>query len=228
MSKRLKERHGLLPSVNYEISEYPTTMQDLHKMIQQGKYHNVSNWAVTRIGFKPTKNISDGGKDGIAHFQVWTTKEGGKDVRVFSEVKTGNVSIGQVRSFHSTMVTEKAQAGIFIMLNKPTSGMKDFANSLGTFEHNNRTYPKLQFWTIDQDYFDNPEILKQIIKLPHEWNLDVIPKSERHVEDTQLDLFEETEIKDMSDPQLESKIEDLQEQIESQRRKSEGVNDIDG
>ena len=210
MSKRMQERHGLLPSINYEISGYPTTMQDLHRMLDEGKYHDVSNWAVTRLGFKPTKSVGDGGKDGIAHFQNW--KPDSADVKIYAEVKTGQCSIGQVKSFLYSMDEQNAEAGIFIMLNKPTSGMKDLASRAGRFEHAGKTYPKLQFWTIDDSYFENPDILKQKIQLPREWSLDSIRKSERHFDDTQMDLFEDNP-ENMSRPQLEAKNQELQNQI---------------
>ena len=52
---------------------------------------------------------------------------------------------------------------------------------------NNRTYPKLQFWQIGDDYFGNPDMVNSIIQLPPEW-LRPIQKSERHFSDEQHEL----------------------------------------
>ena len=214
MQKRMRERHSMIPHIDYVIEGYPTNMQEVMKLVKDEKrHHDFSNWAVTRLGFKPTKHVGDGGKDGITHFQNW--KPDGSEIRVFAEVKTGKPTIGQVKSFLYSMNDQNAEAGVFISLDKPSSGMKDLASRAGRFEHAGRTYPKLQFWTIDDSYFENPEIVKQKINLPHEWNLDAIRKSERHVDDTQLDLFSE----DMSRPQLESHVEELERQIAEQKNK---------
>lgn len=80
-----------------------------------------------------------------------------------------------------------AIAGIFIILEDETDAMRQEAADMGTFTHNNITYPRLQFWKIDDDYFKNPDIVKELIRLPREW-LKPIRKSERHFENTQIKL----------------------------------------
>ncbi len=58
MRQRLKDRHGLEPSIDYQIEGYPTNMQEVRKLLKEGdkrKYHDFSNWAVTRLGLNPTK-----------------------------------------------------------------------------------------------------------------------------------------------------------------------------
>ena len=80
-----------------------------------------------------------------------------------------------------------AIAGIFITIEPVSSGMRQRAADIGTFSHNNRTYQKLQFWQIDEDYFDNPDSVDQRIQLPPEW-LRPIQKSERHFSDEQGEL----------------------------------------
>ena len=59
--------------------------------------------------------------------------------------------------------------GIFITIEPVSAGMRQEAADLGTFSHNNTTYPKLQFWQIDDDYFKDPGKLRDIIRLPAEW-----------------------------------------------------------
>ena len=70
MRQRLANRHGLEPSIDYQIEGYPTNMQEVRKLLKEGdkrKYHDFSNWAVTRLGLNPTKDVGDGGLDGVGH-----------------------------------------------------------------------------------------------------------------------------------------------------------------
>ena len=69
-----------------------------------------------------------------------------------------------------------------------SAGMRQRAENMGTFTHNNVTYPRLQFWQITDEYFDNPDILKQIIRLPEQW-IQPRRRAERHFDDEQLRLL---------------------------------------
>ncbi len=66
--------------------------------------------------------------------------------------------------------------------------MRQEAADMGTFTHNNETYPRLQFWQIDDAYFANPSILRSLIRLPQQW-LEPMRKMERHFTDTQMTLL---------------------------------------
>ena len=66
--------------------------------------------------------------------------------------------------------------------------MRQEAADMGTFTHNNETYPRLQFWQIDDAYFENPSILRSLIRLPQQW-LEPMRKMERHFTDTQMTLL---------------------------------------
>lgn len=90
------------------------------------------------------------------------------------------------------MDSQDAIAGIFITLEHITSGMRQIAEDMGTFEHiNNKKYPRLQFWQIDENYFKNKNLLKDTIKLPREW-IQPRKKSERYFEDVQMELLSES------------------------------------
>ena len=49
---------------------------------------------------------------------------------------------------------------------------------MGRFEHNRQSYPRLQFWQIDDAYFENPDIINKIVQLPIEWRIRPSQKSE--------------------------------------------------
>lgn len=190
MKQRLQERHGLRYSVDYDIEGYPTNMQEVRKLVRDAKkYHDFSNWAVTRLGLEPTPDAADGGKDGIGHITLWnpqTSEE--KDTRILAEVKSGKPTIEQVKAFCHTM-NEHDALGIFITIEPVTAGMRQVAANMGTFEHNNQRYPRLQFWQIDDAYFENPNRIDEIIQLPRKW-IHAIRKSERHFENTQMTLLD--------------------------------------
>ena len=189
MRQRLGDRHGLKPSIDYDIDGYPTNMQEVRKLVgDENKRHDFSNWAVTRLGFTPTPDVGDGGKDGVKRVTLWNPQESKESqARILAEVKSGNVTKTQVRAFCHTMNGLDVVAGIFMTIDPVSRGMKQEAANMGTFSHNNRTYPKLQFWQIDDDYFDNPDMANSIIQLPAEW-LRPIQKSERHFSDEQVEL----------------------------------------
>ena len=56
-----------------------------------------------------------------------------------------------MRAFCHTLTEIDAVAGIFITIDSVTDGMKQIAENMGKFSHNNWTYPKLQFWQINME-----------------------------------------------------------------------------
>lgn len=190
IGKRMEDRHGLLPHKDYEIDGYPTNMQEALKLVRdEKKYHDFANWAVTRCGLTPTADVGDGGKDGVGEVLLWdpdTEKE--TDRRIIAEVKTGKATKTQVRAFRDTINEQNAIAGIFITLGHVTDGMKQLAADMKTFEVAGNHYPRLQFWQISDAYFENPDRLKEIIRLPRQW-IKPRKKSERHYADMQQSLL---------------------------------------
>lgn len=187
---RLKDRHGLKPLIDYEIEGYPTNKQEVIKFVRDiGKYNEFLNWAVTRLGLKPTGGTQDVGYDGIGYFTLSTSKGTEKtEARVIAEVKIGKSALTSVRSFCHVMDQSEAQAGIFVTIEPVTASMRQVAEDMGTFEHNGLRYPRLQFWQIDDAYFENPEIINTLVRLPEEWRIRPAHKSERHFADKQTEL----------------------------------------
>ena len=192
MRYRLEDRHGLKPSIDYEIQGYPTNMQEVHKLLEDGdkrKYHDFSNWAVTRLGLKPTRDTGDDGHDGVGYATLWNPQQMKEtNVRILAEVKTGKPTLTEVRAFCHVMDRKEAKVGIFITIEPITAGMREEASSMGTFEHNELRYPRLQFWQIDDAYFENPAIINTLVRLPVEWRIRPIHKSERHFKEKQMEF----------------------------------------
>ena len=193
MRQRLADRHGLEPSIDYQIEGYPTNMQEVHRFLKEGdkrKYHDFSNWAVTRLGLRPTRDVGDGGHDGVGYMTLWNAQQMKEtNTRMLAEVKTGKPSMTQVRAFCQVMHENKAEVGIFITLEPISKGMRQQAENMGSFEHNGRSYPRLQFWQINDAYFENPEIINTVVRLPMEWRIRPSQKSERHSGEQQIEFL---------------------------------------
>ena len=191
--QRLADRHGLAPSVDYQIEGYPTNMQEVRKLLKEGdtrKYHDFSNWAVTRLGLRPTKDVGDGGLDGVGHVTLWNPQQMKEtNSRILAEVKTGKPTITQVRAFCRVMNKNNAEVGIFITLEPVTANMRQEAQDMGSFEHNKQTFPRLQFWQIDDAYFENPDIINTVVRLPDAWRIRPTQKSARHFDDQQMQFL---------------------------------------
>ena len=98
------------------------------------KYHDFSNWAVTRLGLQPTRSVGDGGKDGeaqVGHITLWDPEEGQTtNTRILAEVKSGKPTIAQVRAFCHVM-NENDAIGIFITIEPVGAGMRQVASGYG-------------------------------------------------------------------------------------------------
>ena len=179
MERRLRERHGLHPKVDYTIEGYPGTWEDAILLAEQNP-HDFANWAVTRLGLSPTPNTNDGGFDGSGKVVLWENhhlaEAKQKQLPVIAEVKSGrSLNPNQVRAFRTAMQDTDAAIGIFITLHPVTRGMRNLAEAAGMLEHNGRHYPRLQFWQITDTYFQDDTIS---VTLP--WQVDERPKAEQH------------------------------------------------
>ena len=187
MERRLRERHGLEPRTHYTIEGYPTTYEDA-KLLAERNAHDFANWAVTRLGLRPTKDVGDGGLDGTGKMLLYENRmvaeKRQKKVPIIAEVKSGNPTIGQVREFRTVMRDQNATIGVFITLGRVTSSMRQEVEKEGFIELNAKRYPRLQFWQIDDIYFKTGQIP---VELPYQ--IDTRPKAERHYGERYETLF---------------------------------------
>ena len=87
------------------------------------------------------------------------------------------------------MNEKSAEIGIFITLEPVSAGMRQQAEMMGRFDHNGQTYPRLQFWQLDDTYFENPDSINTLVRLPAEWRIRPTQKSERHFDNQQTQFL---------------------------------------
>ena len=101
----------------------------------------------------------------------------------------GTPTITQVRAFCHVMDQHNTEVGIFITIEPVSARMRQEAQSMGSFEHNRRSYPRLQFWQIDDTYFENPDVINALVRLPDAWRIRPTQKSERHFDNQQMQFL---------------------------------------
>jgi len=101
--------------------------------------------------------------------------ESGQAKKIVVQVKSGHVTLSQIRDFAYVIEREEAAIGIFITLQEPTGPMKSEAAAAGFYEteievsKRKMSYPRIQIVTIEE-LLDGKEI-----KCP-EWSLDATHK----------------------------------------------------
>jgi hypothetical protein len=94
------------------------------------------------------KKGSDRGIDGHLYFH--DEAEGGKTKQVILSVKAGHNSVAHVRDLWGVVEREKAEIGVLITMQEPTSHMRSEAAGAG-FYHSpgwNKDCPRLQILTV--------------------------------------------------------------------------------
>ena len=144
--------------VKPEVIGSPEDLQGARDLFKRDPWQ-FEAWAVTRLpSIKPNERKgADRGVDGVG----WIEIETGKYAKILAQVKGGkNVAPTMVRDFIGTMAREKADVGIFIVMEKVTREMKKEAASAGRFKAKEGLFdfemPKVQIFTI-KEYFDGKE-----------------------------------------------------------------------
>lgn len=169
IKRRLRDQFGL--GVKQIITDgLPTDLAGAKEMFVKDAFQ-FEYWALDLINAMPAQGKSkenmrgaDKGIDGVIKF-IKDIK--GKDEYEYGkavvQVKGGGVQRNQIATLISDMQREKADAGIFITLEKPTKPMVSEAFEAGTFTTrltNKIEFPKIQILTVE-------ELLRGVIpKLP--------------------------------------------------------------
>jgi site-specific DNA-methyltransferase (adenine-specific) len=110
-------------------------------------------WALSLVEAKPAQDKKKGADTGIDGYINFFDDESGKAKKVVVQVKSGHVSVHQVRDLCHVVDREKATLGVFVTLEAPTGPMKKEAAGFGFYtpEHYpDRKYPRMQLLTIEE------------------------------------------------------------------------------
>jgi site-specific DNA-methyltransferase (adenine-specific) len=147
---RLSDMFDLKEGEDYRVVGEPTTVAEARALAQQDR-DEFQKWA---IGLIPRarpyqdKKGKDTGIDGVLFF-----KDDLKDAkRALIQVKSGKVSVKDVRDFRGVLEREGATLGLFVSLEPPTREMVQEAERAGfyTTPLGNLRIPRLQVRTVGE------------------------------------------------------------------------------
>ncbi len=146
---RLKNQFGLEPKKDYKIIGEPVDFEGAKGLAVQNRYQ-FQWWVLSLVDARPygdKKRGADTGIDGFIYFM--DEKEKIKSVVV--QVKSGKVSVKDIRDLGYVIDREKAKMGIFITLEAPTAPMKKEALDKGYYRSpNGEEYLQIQILTLKE------------------------------------------------------------------------------
>ena len=152
---RLADAFG--DDVEYEIIGEPKDAESAKALAVQDRYQ-FQWWALSLIRARPyqgKKKGADEGVDGMIYYQDVDPDKPKKTLarKIVVQVKSGKVSVRDIRELKSVVDSQDAVIGVFITLNPPTQPMVKEAATAGRFQWlhvTHTTYPKIQIRTIEE------------------------------------------------------------------------------
>ncbi|WPM31182.1 DNA methyltransferase [Hydrogenobacter sp. T-2] len=147
---RLKNTFGLDAGKDYKVIGEPKDLSGARALAEQDRFQ-FQYWAMSLVSARPyidKKRGADKGIDGVIYFYMDKDKIG----KAIVQVKSGKVSVKDIRELKAVVEREKAQMGIFITLEEPTKPMQEEALQGGyyTCPITKRNFPKLQIITLKE------------------------------------------------------------------------------
>lgn len=133
--------------VAYEVHGEPTTIEEA-KVLARDDPHEFQVWALGLVGARKgeVKKGADRGIDGRLYFH--DEASGGRTKQIIISVKAGHVSVSHVRDLRGVVEREKAEIGVLISLEEPTSAMRTEAAAAGFYASPWGKHPRIQLLTI--------------------------------------------------------------------------------
>jgi adenine specific DNA methylase Mod len=145
--RRLKK--AFVPALDFEVVGEPVDLTGARALAQQDRYQ-FQWWALDQVDASPAEKRkgADKGIDGLVYFV--DEPDSSIPRRIIVSVKSGAVSVRDVRDLQGVMTREKAEIGALLTLEEPTQPMRDEAANAG-FYHSpgwNKDYPRIQIITV--------------------------------------------------------------------------------
>ncbi|WP_088049422.1 DNA methyltransferase [Virgibacillus dakarensis] len=139
---RLDKEFGMLN--NYSVAGEPIDLEGAKQLADNNRFQ-FQIWALSLLGinykgdFNSIKKGPDGGVDGVHFFD---DGEAGKLKKSIIQVKSGKVSVKDIRELNTVIERENGAAGVFVILQPPTRAMVKEAAGTGLFtNYKGEKYP---------------------------------------------------------------------------------------
>jgi len=154
-------RHRLYNTFKRELSSYtvigdPKDLKGAEALAKENRYQ-FEWWALGLIDARPAQDKKKGADSGIDGFINFFDDKSGKAKKIIVQVKSGHVTVSQIRDLKGVLEREKAVIGAFITLKEPTKPMITEAVSAGFYERTGPTessaiakVPRIQILTIKE------------------------------------------------------------------------------
>jgi site-specific DNA-methyltransferase (adenine-specific) len=150
MRHRLHDTFG--PDLSpYEVLGDPKDLKSAEALAEQDRYQ-FEWWALGLVEARPAQDKKKGADTGIDGEIRFIDDASGKAKRIVVQVKSGHVTVHQIRDLKGVLEREKAAIGAFITLKEPTKPMLQEAAAAGFYvaEALGKKYPRLQILTIEE------------------------------------------------------------------------------
>jgi DNA modification methylase len=151
---RLDDSYGHDIRKTYEVIGEPTDVAGAAQLAEENKYQ-FQYWALGLCGARPTEGIKKGADRGIDGRLFFHDDRSGDSKQIIFSVKGGhNIGVSEVRDLIGVLQREKAEIGVYISFEEPTSPMKreaaeaGFYTSPGSSGADGGKYPRIQLLTI--------------------------------------------------------------------------------
>jgi site-specific DNA-methyltransferase (adenine-specific) len=135
----------------YEVIGAPKDLSSARALAQQDRYQ-FEWWALSLVNARPAQDKKKGADSGVDGYIYFFDDGSGKAKKIVVQVKSGHVTVSQIRDLKAVVDREKAVIGVFVTLESPSKPMKQEALAAGYYapQHlaKQHTAPKLQIVTI--------------------------------------------------------------------------------
>jgi DNA modification methylase len=139
---------GFARKTVYDVIGEPVSLPDAKVLAKQDAYQ-FQWWALGLVGARPAdlKKGADKGIDGRIYFHDEANR---KTKQIILSVKSGKVSVKDIREIEGVVKREDAQLGVLITLRNPTKPMIKEVASYGFYNSPwGKKYPRIQMLTIE-------------------------------------------------------------------------------
>jgi hypothetical protein len=137
--------------IQYKVIGEPVSLPDAKALAENDPYQ-FQWWALGLVGARPIeeKKGADRGIDGRLFFHDEADSKKSATKQIILSVKSGKVSVKDMRDLRGVVDRENAQIGVLICMEKPTRDMRRESASAGFYKSHWGTHPKLQILTIEE------------------------------------------------------------------------------